>query len=132
LQVGRNACADEHFSDPHIVPPMSFDRRLGLSGLIVGLIGIPAFYLWPDKKWIGWVCLLAAVVLVLVWFVLELRKSEATYTRDLPRHGETTVLTLHASSFIELIRRDPRTSRRRVQKARATITETRRIAGRAR
>ena len=81
---------------------MSFDRRLGLIGLIVALFGIAAFYLWPDTKWIGWACLLAAVVLVLVWFVLELRKSEeepvpslSDAFRTLPREGETTVLTLH-------------------------------------
>jgi hypothetical protein len=78
---------------------MSFDRRLGLSGLIVGLVGISAFYLWPDKRWIGWACLLAAVVLVLVWFVLELRKSEEEPIPSLsdalgisPREGETTAL----------------------------------------
>jgi hypothetical protein len=34
---------------------MSLGDRLGMAGLIVGLFGIAAFYLWPTKKWVGWI-----------------------------------------------------------------------------
>src|SRR5882762_4180523 len=51
---------------------MSWGSRLGLAGLIVALGGIAAFYLWPDRKWIGWFCLIFAVLLVLAWMYLEL------------------------------------------------------------
>jgi hypothetical protein len=33
---------------------MTLGDRLGLAELIVALLGIAAFSLWPDKKRIGW------------------------------------------------------------------------------
>jgi hypothetical protein len=56
---------------------VSTDRRIGLTGVIVAFFGIAAFYLWPDKKWIGWTSLVIAGCLVLAWIVAETyRKSE--------------------------------------------------------
>jgi hypothetical protein len=55
---------------------MSLDlgSRLGLAGVALALFSIAAFYLWPDKKWIGWVCLVAAALLLLVWGVEEAKQ----------------------------------------------------------
>ena len=53
---------------------LDFDSRLGLAGLIMALFGIAATYLWPDKKWIGWSCLVVAVALVMYWGVTEIKQ----------------------------------------------------------
>jgi hypothetical protein len=55
---------------------MSVDGRVGLAGLIVALLGIAAFYLWPDKKWIGWLALSGAAAFILVWAWLELHPKK--------------------------------------------------------
>jgi hypothetical protein len=58
---------------------MSLGDRLGIVGLIVAFVAIATTYLWPDKKWIGWISLCVAGVLLLAWAVLEIRqKSGAT------------------------------------------------------
>lgn len=51
---------------------MSIGDRLGIAGLILGLIGIALMYLWPNKKWIGWVALISAMALGVAWSVAEL------------------------------------------------------------
>jgi hypothetical protein len=51
---------------------LDIGARLGILGAILGLFSIAAFYLWPDKKWIGWLCLALAIALVLVWVIAEL------------------------------------------------------------
>jgi|ERR1035438_1386241 hypothetical protein len=48
--------------------------RLGWAGLIMALFGIAATYIWPDKKWIGWVCLVLTATLVLWWGTAEIRQ----------------------------------------------------------
>jgi hypothetical protein len=50
---------------------MLLGDRLGLSGLIMTLVGIAVVYLWTDKRWIGYVCLAAAGLLVVAWAYLE-------------------------------------------------------------
>ena len=57
------------------MPSERFARadRIGLAGVILGLFGIASFYLWPDKKWIGWVSLGCAAALVILWIALEIR-----------------------------------------------------------
>jgi hypothetical protein len=52
---------------------MSLGDQLGLAGLIVTFFGIVAFYLWPSMKWIGWLSLMAAIVLAVLWGVTEAR-----------------------------------------------------------
>jgi hypothetical protein len=54
---------------------MSVDTRIGLVGLVVALFSIAAFYLWPDKKWIGWLCLSVGIVLLIGWIVFELKQK---------------------------------------------------------
>lgn len=51
---------------------MSFADRLGLVGVILALFAIAAPYLWPDKKWIGWICISSAIALVVLWVWLEI------------------------------------------------------------
>jgi hypothetical protein len=62
---------------------MSWGSRLGLAGLIVALLGIAAFYLWPEKKWIGWLCVALAFILGVVWLWLEMKKEEDEPTLSL-------------------------------------------------
>ncbi|HTA24917.1 MAG TPA: hypothetical protein VK763_15395 [Terriglobales bacterium] len=50
---------------------MVFGDRLGLAGIILSLIALAAPYLWPDKKWIGWLSFSCAVLLLLGWGWLE-------------------------------------------------------------
>jgi hypothetical protein len=57
---------------------MSFGDQLGTVSLIVGLFGIAAFYLWPTKKWIGWMSLIAAVVIALLWGFFAFRATHST------------------------------------------------------
>lgn len=57
-----------------MIPSMSLADRLGLGGLVVALFAIAAPYLWPDKKWIGWLSFGFAGILVLGWCVLEVRQ----------------------------------------------------------
>jgi Leucine-rich repeat (LRR) protein len=45
-----------------------------LAGLIVALLSVAAFYLWPDKKWIGSVCLGTAALLGIWWLSLEVKQ----------------------------------------------------------
>jgi hypothetical protein len=51
---------------------MSFGDRVGLAGIVLALIALAASYLWPDKKWIGWISLFSAVALLIVWGWLEI------------------------------------------------------------
>ena len=54
---------------------LGFDSRIGLAGLVVGVIGIAIAILWPDKKWIGWLFLIVGAGILLYWGVIELRHS---------------------------------------------------------
>jgi hypothetical protein len=53
---------------------LDFGGRVGIAGLIMALFAIAAAYLWPDKKWIGWFCLIAAACLLLYWTAVEFRQ----------------------------------------------------------
>jgi hypothetical protein len=59
---------------------MSLGDRLGSAGLIVALFGIAAMYLWPDKKWIGWLCLVVAALLCVYWLRIELNSTRVFFT----------------------------------------------------
>jgi len=59
---------------------ISLGDRLGLAGLIVGLIGVAVVYLLPDKKWVGWLFLATAFVLSLAWLRLDLRNRPVVST----------------------------------------------------
>lgn len=48
--------------------------RLGLAALIMTFIGVALVYLWPDQRWIGWICLAIGVALCVGWLGTELRK----------------------------------------------------------
>jgi hypothetical protein len=62
---------------------LSLGDRLGIAGLIMALLGIAAAYIWPDKKWIGWVCLFLAAGLFLFWGVAELKQQVRGATASL-------------------------------------------------
>ena len=50
---------------------MSFGDRFGMAGVILALFALASQYLWPDKKWIGWLSLSCAVALLVSWGWLE-------------------------------------------------------------
>src|ERR1041385_7261948 len=62
---------------------MSFETRLAVAGIAVGavltFIGTGITILWPDKKWLGWACLVLAALIfggLVVWLAFELRQSQ--------------------------------------------------------
>ncbi len=58
---------------------MSLGDRFGIVGLIVALLSVAAFYLWPERKGIGWIALATAFVFCLVWFYLERKELLLMY-----------------------------------------------------
>lgn len=88
---------------------MSLGDRVGIAGLIVALFSIAAVYLWPDKKWIGWFSLIAAVGLILLWGWLELEVQAANFFRTAPVASTVTAFllggTLAASAWLWLAKR---------------------------
>jgi hypothetical protein len=63
---------------------LDFGARLGIAGLVLGLFSVAAFYIWPEKKWIGWVCLVMAVALILAWGLAEIRTLFKSGENSLP------------------------------------------------
>jgi hypothetical protein len=59
----------------HAYMTLDLSSRLGLLGVVLALFSIAAFYMWPDKKWIGWMCLIFAGGLVLAWGVIEVKEK---------------------------------------------------------
>lgn len=55
---------------------MSID--LNVAGLVVGVVmalaGLGVQILWPDKKWIGWICIGMAIVVMAGWVLYESRR----------------------------------------------------------
>jgi hypothetical protein len=72
---------------------MSFGDRLGLVGVFLALIALAATYLWPDKKWIGWIALFCAVALLVAWGWLE-------FGAELPRLSFTYPIRTGIAVFI--------------------------------
>lgn len=70
---------------------MSLGDRLGLAGVVLAFFAIAAPYLWPDKKWIGWLSLWCAIVLVGLWGWLEIG-SEIPRLRDKYPGGSALVI----------------------------------------
>lgn len=54
---------------------MSIGDHLGWWGLIVGVIGIGTTILWPTQKWIGWLCIGVAALLIISWGALAIRSN---------------------------------------------------------
>jgi hypothetical protein len=63
---------------------MALADRMGLVGIILGLFAIAAPYLWPDKKWIGWLSLSLAVILIAMWGWLEFKPQLLVFYQTFP------------------------------------------------
>jgi hypothetical protein len=63
---------------------MVLGDRLGLVGVILALLGIAFTYLWPDKKWIGWLSLSVAVLLIAMWGWLEFKLQFVAFYQSYP------------------------------------------------
>ncbi|HZW95771.1 MAG TPA: hypothetical protein VFF64_22680 [Candidatus Eremiobacteraceae bacterium] len=63
---------------------MVLGDRLGLVGVILALLGIAFTYLWPDKKWIGWLSLSVAVLLIAMWGWLEFKPQFVAFYQSYP------------------------------------------------
>jgi hypothetical protein len=74
---------------------MALANRLGVAGLIVAVLSIAAFGLWPEKKGVEQVYLaLAFVLLAAIWGWMEFGNSQI---------GRTLVAFLCAGSFFGVI-----------------------------
>jgi hypothetical protein len=70
---------------------LSFADRLGLAALIVTLLSIAAVYLLPEKKWIGWLGLIAAVILILAWLRFEFQAALFNFAENFPVRSSLAV-----------------------------------------
>lgn len=52
---------------------IDWGTRVGITGAILTLFGIAAFYLWPGVKAIGWGCVVAGIFVLVAWAILEIR-----------------------------------------------------------
>jgi hypothetical protein len=57
---------------------MSLGDNLGAWGLIVCLIGIGITILWPTQKWLGWLCIGVAALLIIGWAALAIKGHRTT------------------------------------------------------
>jgi hypothetical protein len=53
---------------------MSVDHRLGLGGVLLAAFSLAAFYLWPDRKWIGWCALAVTAAVAVSWSTVEIKQ----------------------------------------------------------
>jgi hypothetical protein len=58
---------------------MSLGDRAGIAGVIMAFIGIALPMLFPDKKWIGWVCLSIGALCLIAWLAFELKHAFGSY-----------------------------------------------------
>ena len=49
--------------------------HLGFAGIVVALIGIALTIIWPTKRWVGVLCLVAAALLGIVWGEMTYQSS---------------------------------------------------------
>jgi hypothetical protein len=65
---------------------MQLGDHIGVAGILIGLIGLALTFLFPTKRWIGWVVLAFAVILCVLWLCLTLRsrKEETGHAEKLP------------------------------------------------
>ena len=77
---------------------MSLGDRLGIAGLVVALLGIGITILWPEKKWVGWLCLGVAGLLILLWVLAEFRVL-LDIIRRYPKPIGATALIIGMSIF---------------------------------
>jgi hypothetical protein len=74
--------------------------RLGFAGLVVALLGIAASILWPEQKWIGWVCFVAAIGLLLAWLYLETGPRISAFYSSYP--VKSTLLVFFAGGILSV------------------------------
>jgi hypothetical protein len=58
---------------------MALADRLGMVAVFLGLLAIAIPILWPDKKWVGWLCLGMAGAFLVYWLFLEIKSWDAIY-----------------------------------------------------
>jgi hypothetical protein len=67
---------------------MQLGDHLGFAGIILGLVGLGLTFLWPTKRWIGYVAIGLAVICGLKWGMLTCNEahenvSEAPFSVDI-------------------------------------------------
>jgi hypothetical protein len=68
---------------------MSFDPRIGVAGLIVGVVGVGITILWP-RKWVGWTSIGLALLLGLGWTYREVFPPKEQVTEKKPEAETVT------------------------------------------
>lgn len=54
---------------------ISFDRQLGIAGVLLALAGIGIPLVLPDARWVGWICLAAGAIGLALWLIAEIRSK---------------------------------------------------------
>jgi hypothetical protein len=52
---------------------MALGDHLAIAGILLAFLGIGITVLWPSKRWVGWTCIFAAVLVGAIWIVLSLK-----------------------------------------------------------
>lgn len=66
---------------------ISIDRSVGVGSLVIGLIGTGIVVLWPEKRWLGWVFLALAFLILLIAIVWALAVRHAR--KELQQHNSS-------------------------------------------
>ncbi len=57
---------------------MGFDSRVGFASLLVGLLGLGITLLWPNRKWVGWIFILAGLGTLVFWVIAEVKHPSSS------------------------------------------------------
>jgi len=76
---------------------MSFDSRIGIASLIVGLLGIGITIVFPQQKWIGWLFIGLALLGGAGWGLIEYRER-STKTETIGPSAASGVMTASGAS----------------------------------
>jgi|GEM_PF-6541365 len=63
---------------------MELGNHLGFAGITLALVGLSVTLLWPQKRWIGYLSLVAAIVLLVIWGALALKEKRELEGRTFP------------------------------------------------
>ena len=68
----------------------SVDRALGVAGMVATLIGTGLIWLYPEKRWIGWIFVSSGVIALLIYvihLIVTSNKKERPQSQQLPEGG---------------------------------------------
>jgi hypothetical protein len=87
---------------------MQLGDHLGFAGLAMALIGIAIAVLWPNKRWIGYLCLVGAVGLLIWWGTLAYKAKTESPVDVTPQKmkftsaGDTYTINVENTSNVDV------------------------------